>query len=112
MSPCWNASRRLTRGNGPRFGASGKLYVVLAGSNQVSILNSDGTEAARFPTAPANLLQTIPYDAPATPAFDGTGGLLVTNHCFFTPDPDRWAVLDAYVNDTALPVIEPNLGGP
>src|SRR5438552_15441236 len=37
--------------SGIAFGASGKLYVVLLGANQVSILPPDGTEALRFPTA-------------------------------------------------------------
>jgi sugar lactone lactonase YvrE len=89
--------------DGLAFGASRKLYVALAGTNQISVLDSNGTEALRFPDAAANAMQEIPYDAPASIAFDGAGSILVTNHSFFTADRNHWAVLRAYVNDTELP---------
>ncbi|MGH8453173.1 MAG: SMP-30/gluconolactonase/LRE family protein, partial [Nevskiales bacterium] len=92
-------------GSGPdgiAFGLSGRLYVALAGSNQISILNPDGTEAARFPSAIDNQSQPVPYDAPASIAFDGRGSLLVTNHSFFANNAANWVVFDAWVNDTAL----------
>lgn len=95
------------------FGASGRLYVALAGLNQVSVLRPSGRrfkEVARFPGSPVeNLLQAIPYDAPAGIAFDGAGNVLVTNHTYFTNLSIRWAVLRAWVNDTAAPLIEPPL---
>lgn len=87
--------------DGIAFGASGKLYVALAGANQVAILNADGTEAAVFPDAVANQAQTVPYDLPASVAFDGAGSILVTNQSFFAGDPNHWAVLKAWVGDTA-----------
>src|SRR5947199_4190590 len=37
-------------GGGIAFGASGRLYVALFAKNQLSILDSDGTEALRFPS--------------------------------------------------------------
>lgn len=99
--------------DGIAFGASGKLYVALSGSNQVSILNPDGREAARFPglvsTLLSNVTRPVPYDAPASLAFDGDGSILVTNHTFFTGLPSHWAVLRAWVDDTALPLIRPNV---
>ena len=100
----------LTPASGPdgiAFGASGKLYVALAGSNQVAILNPDGTEFAIFPNAVSNQMQEVPYDLPASVAFDGNGSLLVTNQSFFTATESHWAVLDAWVGDTAQPLIEP-----
>jgi len=93
--------------DGLAFGTSGKLYVALAGSNQVSILNPDGTEAARFPDAVSNQFQEVPFDLPASVAFDGDGSLLVTNQSFFTAVPEHWVVFDVWVDDTALPLIEP-----
>lgn len=93
--------------DGIAFGASGKLYVALAGSNQISILNPNGTEANRFPDPAANQMQEIPYDLPASIAFDGKGSILVTNQSFFAADSNHWAVLRAYVNDTARPLREP-----
>lgn len=93
--------------DGIAFGASGKLYVALAGANQVAVLNPDGTQAARFPDAVANQQQEIPYDLPASVAFDGAGNILVTNQSFFTATERHWAVLRAWVGDTAHPLIEP-----
>ncbi|HEX9697082.1 MAG TPA: SMP-30/gluconolactonase/LRE family protein [Actinomycetota bacterium] len=95
--------------DGIAFGASGKLYVALAGANQVAILNPDGSEAAIFPDPIANQLQEIPYDLPASIAFDGQGSILVTNQSFFAADSDHWAVFRAWVGDTALSLIEPVL---
>jgi sugar lactone lactonase YvrE len=92
--------------DGIRFGASGKLYVALAGANQIGILNPDGSEAAIFPDPVTNLLLELDgasYDFPASVAFDGKGSLLVTNHPFFTMLPLHWTVLDVWVDDTAAP---------
>ncbi len=96
--------------DGITFGASGKLYVVLAGANQIAVLNPDGTQAAIFPNPVVNLALDLggllgkplgSYDFPASAAFDGKGSLLVTNHPFFTALPFHWTVLDAWVDDTA-----------
>lgn len=96
--------------DGIAFGRSGRLYVALAGSNQVSILEPNGTEAARFPATPLdNALAEIPYDLPASIAFDGAGSILVTNQSFFAADPSHWAVLRAWVNDRALPYTAPTV---
>ncbi|HYH50383.1 MAG TPA: hypothetical protein VEG38_12630 [Acidimicrobiia bacterium] len=82
------------------YGRTGRLYVALAGANQISVL--DGSrEVARFPTAAANARQEVPYDSPASPVFDGAGGLLVTNQSYVNGNPRSWAVLDAWVDDTA-----------
>jgi len=95
--------------DGIAFGASGKLYVVLAlpGSNGISILNSNGTESARI----GNPLLTplAPFDSPANLAFDGLGNALVTNHAFATGLllPDHFQVLKVVVNDTASPLAGP-----
>jgi sugar lactone lactonase YvrE len=86
--------------DGITFGRSGRLYVVLAGSNQISILDPTGTEVARFPTGPDNARQEIPYDTPASPVLDGRGSLLVTNQSYVNAVPQRWAVLDSWVDDT------------
>lgn len=92
--------------DGIAFGASGQLYVALAGANQVAILGQDGREAL-FPDAATNAQQEISYDTPASIAFDGTGSILVTNQSFFAADESHWAVLRAWVDDTALPLREP-----
>lgn len=96
--------------DGIAFGKSGKLYVALAGANQISVLAPDGSEAHRFPSSAAeNEQQEVPYDLPASAGFDGTGWLLVTNQSFFADNPDTMVVLQAWVDDTALPLIRPRL---
>jgi sugar lactone lactonase YvrE len=92
---------------GLRFGKSDKLYVMLGGLNQVSILRPDGTEELRFPSPAENARQEIPYDFPFMASFDGEGSLLVTNAA--PTATERWAVLRAFVNDTAFPLPEPSL---
>ena len=84
------------------FGRTGRLYVALAGTNQISILDPAGTEVARFPTTQENARQEIPWDTPASPVFDGRGGLLVTNQSYINAIPQHWAVLDTWVDDTPL----------
>jgi sugar lactone lactonase YvrE len=102
---------------GLAFGASGKLYVALAGPNQVSILGpGEGgslKEERAFPSAEENTARDVPYEDPLGVAFDGCGSLLVTNSTSLTPpfNPARWAVLDAYVGDTAAPLFKPTIAG-
>ena len=108
-------------GGGIAFGASGRLYVALFAKNQLSILDSDGTEALRFPSPEENAEREIPVEGPFGLAFDGRGSLLAAN----TGDPtfgkgpggidppgglvtsDTWVVFDVFVDDTAAPLFRP-----
>ncbi len=106
---------------GIAFGVSGKLYVALFSKQQLSILLPDGTEALRFPSTDENMMRDVPVNGPFQVAFDGRGSLLVANTGDATigkglggSDPpgglvisDTWTVLDAFVNDTAAPLIRP-----
>ncbi|WP_439639997.1 SMP-30/gluconolactonase/LRE family protein [Nevskia sp.] len=95
--------------DGIAFGASGRLYVVLAlpGQSGISVLNPDGSEFARIGNPGLNLIK--PFDSPANLAFDGLGNALVTNHAFATGLllPNQFQVLKVFVNDTASPLAEP-----
>lgn len=84
------------------FGHSGRLYVTLAGSNQISILDPDGTELARFPTATDNAAQDVPWDTPASLVLDGRGSLLVTNQSYINAIPEHWVVFETWVDDRPL----------
>jgi len=108
-------------GGGIAFGASGMLYVALFSKQQLSILDSDGTEALRFPSPEENAEREIPINGPFGLAFDGRGSLLMAN----TGDPtfgkgpggtdppgglvtsNTWVVFDVFVNDTAGPLVRP-----
>ncbi len=95
--------------DGIAFGASGKLYVVLAlpGQNGISVLNPDGSEFARIGNPGLSLIS--PFDSPANLAFDGLGNALVTNHAFATGLllPNHFQVLKVFVDDVASPLVEP-----
>lgn len=104
-------------GEGPdgiAFGKSGKLYVTLAASNQISVLRPDGTEEARYggpSDNPGGVLDPLPWANPAAIAFDDkTRSLLVTNHAIFFPNPAPFfAVFDVYVNDKASKLERPKI---
>lgn len=94
------------------FGKTGKLYVALALSNQVGVLDPSGTEVARYsgPAKGANGL--VPWDAPAGIAFNNsTRSLLVTNHALVSGfvNPHLFVVFDAYASDRAAPLAHPVL---
>lgn len=93
--------------DGIAFGASGRLYVALAGSNQISVLAPDGSEITRIGSAPGD---GIPLDGPANIAFDPTRkSLLITNHASLSGNQDNFAVLRAFVGDIADPLALPAL---
>ena len=84
------------------FGHSGRLYVTLAGTNQISILDPGGTELSRFPTAPENARQEVPWDTPASLVLNGRGSLLVTNQSYINAIPEHWVVFETWVGDLPL----------
>jgi DNA-binding beta-propeller fold protein YncE len=95
--------------DGIAFGKSGKLYVALAGSSEISVLLPDGSEEARYtgPAAnPGGLPNPMPWANPANIAFDNRrGSLLVTNHASLVPfDPSLFVVFDVFVDDKAAPL--------
>lgn len=95
--------------DGIAFGKSGKLYVALAGTSQVSVLEADGSEVARFagPAAnPGGAMDPLPWANPANIAFDDrNGALLVTNHASLVPyDPNLFAVFSVFVDDKGQPL--------
>jgi len=82
------------------FGKSGRLYVSLAGSNQIAMLDEDGAEITRI-SGPVG--SPIPFDGPATMAFDDASkSLLVANHAIFG-NPANWAVLRVVVDEKGDP---------
>ena len=80
-------------GTGPlalTMGASGRIYIALPGTGQLSVLRPDGhgyTEERRIPIA----------HTPNFLAFDGRGSLLVSS--LGDESPKSWIVSDVFVND-------------
>lgn len=96
--------------DGIAFGIDGRLFVALAGKNQIDILGPHGRELFAFPTAERNAKLSVPFSNPANIAFDGRGSILVTNHSLMAPDPKNFVVLDAFVADFASPLAQPFAG--
>jgi hypothetical protein len=108
---------------GLAFGRSGDLYVALASRNQLSILQPDGEEKARFPSTADNAKLPVPLSFPFDLAFNGRGSLLVTNagdatigngpaHVSPPGGPEtakNWVVYDVNVGDTAAPLMRPRI---
>ncbi|HYP52590.1 MAG TPA: SMP-30/gluconolactonase/LRE family protein [Pyrinomonadaceae bacterium] len=100
--------------DGIAFGKSGKLYVALAGTGQISVLRPDGTEETRYSGPaqnPANPSPPLPWANPSAIAFDDkTRSLLVTNHAIFFPNAAQFfAVFDVYVDDKADHLARPHV---
>ncbi|MFQ5583801.1 MAG: SMP-30/gluconolactonase/LRE family protein, partial [Calditrichia bacterium] len=93
--------------DGIAFGKSGRLYVALAGTSQISVLDPEGVEIARYlgPAQTSDPASPLPWVNPANIAFNSREKtLLVTNHANRTglPDPgDLFAVFDVFVKDKA-----------
>lgn len=108
---------------GMAFGASGRLYLDFVAKSQISILDPDGSERLRFPSPKENTELEVPVNGPFGLAFDGRGSLLIANAGDASlsngpggtppptgpPDSKSWAVLSAWVNDTAARLFRPDL---
>lgn len=89
------------------FGATGDLYVSLAGSNQISVINSGGEEVTRIASLPGDV---TPLDNPAGIAFDSAKkSLLIVNHALLSGIPAHFAVLKSFVDDPGNPLETPSL---
>ena len=88
-------------GTGPvgvEFGASGRLYVVLPGTGQVSVLRP--TKRDKPGQAPDYVEETrhmIPGTAPNFIVFDGRGSALVST--LGDESPESWIVWDLWLDD-------------
>ncbi|MDP8930926.1 MAG: hypothetical protein M3O70_20730 [Actinomycetota bacterium] len=90
------------------FGGSGKIYVTLAGANQVQVLTADGVQEDRFSGPAQRSSGDVPYDMPSgVTLHSATGALLVNNHSEVLGIPDHFVVFDVYVDDRSEPLIKP-----
>ena len=88
--------------DGIAFGKSGKLYVCLAGSSEISVLDAGGVELTRYRGPAKTNGGSLPWANPANIAFDDEGRrLIVTNHASLVNpiDTGLFAIFDVYVND-------------
>jgi hypothetical protein len=103
-------SRPFDGPDGFAVGRSGKVYVALAGANQLAVLSPQGEEVTRVPGSPfENAQREIPFDGPASMAFlrrrllmSNQTGVLVGSGT-----PEHWAVFDIFAGERRLPLFRP-----
>jgi hypothetical protein len=91
------------------FGRSGRLYVDLAGANQVAMISRTGQTLARSPSPVNNTTQRVPFDSPLGMAFQGDR-LLIANSAFLSGSSSSWAVLTFAVGERGVAQPHPDLG--
>jgi sugar lactone lactonase YvrE len=112
LRPFWQ-SRPADGPDGVVVGQSGRVYVALAGANQLVELSPAGTELARVPSPAENLQRQangqVPFDNPASVSFEGER-ILVTNQSYLTGNSANWAVFDVFAGEPGLPLFLPDMG--
>jgi len=93
-------------------GRSGRIYVALAGSNQLAVIGRDGRDRERFPSTPqsGDNGSPVPFDTPSSVMFKGTR-LMVANQAFFGGDPTHQAILDVEAKERGVPEFIPPRAG-
>jgi sugar lactone lactonase YvrE len=109
LQPFWS-SRPFDGPDGLAVGRSGRVYVALAGANQILVLSPRGAELARVPATPLeNQMLDVPLDGPASLAFLGRR-LLMTNQTdplAGSGNPAHWVVFDVFAGERGLPLYRP-----
>ena len=95
------------------FGKSGKLYVSLAITSQVSVLSANGAQQAIYAgpaTNPSNPSDVLLWANPSNMVFNNeTRSLLVCNHAIFAPNPaPLFGLFDVFVNDKGAQLFRPH----
>jgi hypothetical protein len=90
---------------------SGRIYVALAGSNQLAVIGPGGRDLERFPAIPTgDNGSPVPFDTPSSVMFEGTR-LIIANQAFFGGDPRHQAILDTEAGERGMPEFIPRRAG-
>ncbi|MDI1475259.1 hypothetical protein [Polyangium sp. y55x31] len=92
--------------SGMGLGEDGALFVALSITNEIAVVKPTGGELGRFSAATND---EIPLDGPAHVAFDGKGGLYVTNQAVASGLLDHFAVVEVDVKDRGTKIPPPKL---
>ncbi len=104
-------SRPVEGPDGFWIARSGRIYVALAGSNQLAVIGAAGRDIARFPPDPTgDNGSSVPFDTPSSVMFKGTR-LIVANQAFFGGDPAHQAILDTEARERGMPEFIPRRAG-
>jgi sugar lactone lactonase YvrE len=106
-------SRPADAPDGIALAASGRIYVALVGpTNQIAVVNPDGSEAERFPQTPftGDNGSPVPFDAVSSVMFLGTR-LIVAQQSYEQGNAAHMAILDVEAGEGGVPeLIPPNAG--
>jgi sugar lactone lactonase YvrE len=106
-------SRPADAPDGIALARSGRIYVALVGpTNQIAVVNPDGSEAERFPQTPfaGDDGSPVPFDSVSSVMFLGTR-LIVAQQSYEQGNPAHQAILDVEAGEEGVPeAIPPNAG--
>ena len=107
LTQLWE-SRPADGPDGFGIAKSGAIYMSLLASNQLAVIEANGTERERFPTLPGggDNGSPVPFDAPSNVSFLGTR-LMVANQAFVSGDRTHFAILDVEAGEEGLPELIP-----
>jgi hypothetical protein len=107
MTQLWE-SRAADGPDGFGIAKSGAIYMSLLATNQLAVIEANGTERERFPRTPGSgdNGSAVPFDGPSNVSFLGTR-LMVANQAFFSGDRTRHAILDVESGEEGLPELIP-----
>ena len=101
-------SRPADGPDGFGFAKSGNIYIALLATNQLAMIDPQGVEKERFPSAPGSGANgsPVPFDAPSNASFLGTR-VVVGNQSYFSGDRSRQAILDVETGEEGMPELVP-----
>ncbi|MDQ3742724.1 MAG: hypothetical protein M3389_17495 [Actinomycetota bacterium] len=107
MTQFWE-SGPLDGPDGFGIAKSGNVYIALLATNQLAMIDPQGLEKERFPTAPGSGENgsPVPFDAPSNASFLGTR-VVVGNQAYFSGDKAHQAILDVETGEEGLPELIP-----
>jgi hypothetical protein len=87
---------------------SGNIYIALLATNQLAMIDPQGLEKERFPSAPGGGANgsPVPFDTPSNASFLGTR-VVVGNQSYFSGDRTHQAILDVETGEEGLPELVP-----
>ncbi len=111
LQKVWS-SGALDLPDGCTIGRDGRMYVATLGTNQIVVLNPDGSEQERWPPVPVlgDNGTDVPFDALSGVVFRGTS-LITASQSNPRGQSEHWALHDVEVQATGVPELIPDNAG-
>jgi len=111
MRTVWE-SAPLDAPDGFAVDRAGRIYIALLLANQIAVIAPNGTELARYPSAPGGGENgsPVPFDNSSSAVFLGRR-LMIANQSFLAGDRAHQAILDVWVGARGAPEWIPKRAG-